>query len=107
MSGNDLQFRECIQHFCQPFRSRFFAGLVPGMEQHDPFRPDGFIKFCFEYDALPWLLKEKCETKEYESPRFWEIHKILKEKAEEKERMRKAECKEKECKANEEKKGDE
>lgn len=46
--------------------------------------PDGFIKFCFEYNELPWLLKEKCETKEYESPRFWEIHKILKEKAEEK-----------------------
>ena len=46
--------------------------------------PEGFIKFTFEYEELPWLLKEKCETKEWEPPRFWEIHKILKEKAEEK-----------------------
>lgn len=46
--------------------------------------PEGFIKFCFEYDELPWLLKEKCETKEWEPPRFWEIHRIIKEKAEEK-----------------------
>ncbi len=46
--------------------------------------PEGFIKFCFEYDELPWLLKEKCETKDWEPPRFWEIHRKIKEKAEEK-----------------------
>lgn len=42
--------------------------------------PEGFIKVCFEYEELPWLLKEKCEEKEWEPPRFWEIHRKLKEK---------------------------
>ncbi len=46
--------------------------------------PEGFIKFSFEYEELPWLLKEKCEEKEWEPPRFWEIHRKLKDKIDEK-----------------------
>lgn len=46
--------------------------------------PEGFIKFSFEYEELPWLLKEKCEEKEWEPPRFWEIHRKIKEIIEEK-----------------------
>lgn len=53
--------------------------------------PEGFIKFSFEYEKLPWLLKEKCEKKEWKPPHFWEIHRKLKERNEEKQALIEAE----------------
>lgn len=66
-----------------------FKDKEEGWESEDPDEsyveiPEGFIKFSFEYEKLPWLLKEKCEEKEWEPPRFWEIHRKLKDKIDEK-----------------------
>ncbi|MGN0492499.1 MAG: DUF4275 family protein, partial [Acutalibacteraceae bacterium] len=42
--------------------------------------PDGFICIRFWCEEMKWLLPEKPEQMMYEPPRFWEIHKIIKEK---------------------------
>ncbi|MBR3766668.1 MAG: DUF4275 family protein [Clostridia bacterium] len=42
--------------------------------------PEGFICIRFWCEEMKWLLPEKPEEMMYEPPRFWEIHKIIKEK---------------------------
>ncbi len=42
--------------------------------------PEGFICICFWCEEMKWLLSEKPEQMMYEPPRFWEIHKIIKER---------------------------
>lgn len=42
--------------------------------------PKGFICIRFWCDEMKWLLPEKPEEMMYEPPRFWEIHKIIKER---------------------------
>ncbi len=42
--------------------------------------PEGFICIRFWCEEMKWLLSEKPEEMMYEPPRFWEIHKIIKEK---------------------------
>ena len=42
--------------------------------------PDGFICIRFWCENMKWLLSEKPEEMMCEPPRFWEIHKIIKEK---------------------------
>lgn len=46
--------------------------------------PEGFICIRFWCEEMKWLLSEKPEEFMYEPPRFWEIHKIIKEKIENK-----------------------
>lgn len=47
-------------------------------------KPEGFICICFWCELMRWLLPEKPEVMLYEPPRFWEIHKIIKKKLDEK-----------------------
>ncbi len=42
--------------------------------------PQGFICIRFWCEEMKWLLSEKPEEMMYEPPRFWEIHKIIKER---------------------------
>jgi len=42
--------------------------------------PDGFVRINFWCEDMKWLLPEKPEEMMYEPPRFWEIHKIIKER---------------------------
>ena len=42
--------------------------------------PAGFICIRFWCEEMKWLLPEKPEERMYEPPHFWEIHKIIKEK---------------------------
>lgn len=42
--------------------------------------PDGFICIRFWCENMKWMLSEEPEDRMYEPPRFWEIHKIVKEK---------------------------
>lgn len=42
--------------------------------------PAGFIRINFWCEEMKWLLPEKPEEMMYELPRFWEIHKIIKER---------------------------
>lgn len=42
--------------------------------------PQGFICIRFWCEDMKWLLSEKPEEMMYEPPRFWEIHKIIKER---------------------------
>ncbi len=44
--------------------------------------PEGFICIRFWCENMKWLLDEEPEERMYEPPRFWEIHRILKEKRE-------------------------
>lgn len=46
--------------------------------------PDGFICIRFWCEEMKWLLNENPEEIMYEPPHFWELHKIIKEKIEEK-----------------------
>lgn len=42
--------------------------------------PEGFICIRFWCEEMKWLLPENPEEVMYEPPRFWEIHRIIKEK---------------------------
>ncbi len=42
--------------------------------------PEGFLCFTLWVHELPWLLKEKCNSKMYYPPKSWHIIKIAKEK---------------------------
>ena len=42
--------------------------------------PEGFICIRFWCGEMKWLLSEKPQEMMYEPPRFWEIHRIIKEK---------------------------
>ncbi len=44
--------------------------------------PEGFICIKFWCENMKWLLDEEPEERMYEPPRFWEVHRILKEKRE-------------------------
>ena len=46
--------------------------------------PEGFICVRFWCEEMKWLLAEKPETVMYEPPHFWELHKIIKERIENK-----------------------
>ncbi|MBP3451696.1 MAG: DUF4275 family protein [Agathobacter sp.] len=46
--------------------------------------PQGFICIRFWCEKMKWLLQEKPEEMMYEPPRFWEIHKIIKERVDNK-----------------------
>lgn len=46
--------------------------------------PEGFICIRFWCEEMKWLLHENPEEIMYEPPHFWELHKIIKEKIEEK-----------------------
>ncbi len=41
--------------------------------------PDGFICIQVWIEALPWLLDDKCQTKMYYPPKWWQIFKRMKE----------------------------
>jgi len=42
--------------------------------------PEGYICIRFMCEHMKWLLKERCETRMYEPPKPWEIHKRIRDK---------------------------
>ncbi len=65
--------------------NRVYIGIFQFEFQHEDYTineipenmPEGFICIDFWCEEMKWLLKEKPEERMYESPRFWEIHKII------------------------------
>lgn len=49
--------------------------------------PQGFICIRFWCEDMKWLLDEPCTEKQYDPPRFWEIHRMIRKKTDYKKQM--------------------